>query len=77
VENSLKKAAESPASGARFGGHGLEDPPTLVVNRHAHNKPSFVIQARQTPNTKTNLLRKLASHEAQRKAETICPEPKP
>jgi len=30
---------ESPASGARFVGHGLEGSPTVDVNRHAHNKP--------------------------------------
>ena len=40
------KRADSPASGARIVGHGLADSPTVVVNRHAHNKPAYDIQAR-------------------------------
>jgi len=54
----LEMAADSPASGARFVGHGLEDSPTVVVNPHAHNKPSCIIQASQTPNIKNKTITK-------------------
>ena len=35
-----------PRQAARFVGHGLADSPTVEVNRHAHNKPYCVTQAR-------------------------------
>jgi len=73
----LLEAADSQKSAARCVGHRLEDSPTVVVNPHAHHKPSCVTQARQTPNIKNKTITKTCGQGTTTKTEIICPEAKP